>query len=107
MCSGKHPIRGNELPKLYLKIIRMLQQAYDVQFVVFENVLGMRDFKHAPTYNSLVSGLRSARFHVAEQELCAMDFGVPQTRKRIFLTAISKFVDSSDFKPRAGKVRAT
>ncbi len=93
----------NELPKLYLKIIRKLQQAYDVQFVVFENVLGMRDFKHAPTYNSLVSGLRSARFHVAEQELCAMDFGVPQTRKRIFLTAISKFVDSSDFKPRRRK----
>jgi DNA (cytosine-5)-methyltransferase 1 len=90
----------NELPELYLKIIRELQKGYDVQFVVFENVLGIRDFKHEPTYRSLVSGLRRAGFHVAEQELCATDFGVPQTRKRIFLAALSKSLGPFDFRPR-------
>jgi len=78
----------NELPKLYIDIVRELQKKFTVEFVVFENVLGMRDKKHSGAYRNLLSGLRTLGFDTTEKELCATDFGVPQTRKRIVLSAI-------------------
>ncbi|HEV2618664.1 MAG TPA: DNA cytosine methyltransferase [Acidobacteriaceae bacterium] len=90
----------NELPNLYLKIIRRLQQSHSVEFVVFENVLGIRDAKHAEKYKALVRGLRRLNLHVAEQTLCALDFGVPQLRKRIVLAAMAKGAALPDLQPR-------
>jgi len=90
----------NRLPALYLKIIGELKQTYDVQFVVFENVLGMRDRKHKRTYDALVAGLAKLGFHVSEEELCALDFGVPQTRKRIVLTAVRRKDEIPNLRPR-------
>ena len=78
----------NKLPSLYLKIIKELQNYYEVDFVVFENVLGMKDEKHAAKYRSLIKGLKSLGFVVHENELCALDFGVPQNRKRIVISAM-------------------
>jgi DNA (cytosine-5)-methyltransferase 1 len=79
----------NKLPKLYTDIIRELQRFYTVEFVVFENVLGMRDRRHAGVYSCLLNRLRRLGFTINEQELCALDFGVPQTRRRIVLSAMS------------------
>ena len=78
----------NKLPKLYLEIVRKLQSDYIVDFVVFENVLGMRDKKHSATYRSVVNGLKKMGFEVTEKELCALDYGVPQMRRRIILSAM-------------------
>lgn len=80
----------NQLPKLYLDIVQQLQRLYIVEFVVFENVLGIRDKKHAATYKALVAGLDALGFTVTEKELCALDFGVPQKRRRIVLSALRK-----------------
>lgn len=80
----------NQLPQLYLNIVKKLQETYTVEFVVFENVLGIRDKKHAATYKSLMNGLDSLGFDVTEKELCALDFGVPQNRRRIVLSAMRK-----------------
>ena len=77
----------NQLPALYLDIVKALQTAFSVDFMVFENVLGIRDKKHAETYAALVKGISSLGFDVNAQELCAVDFGVPQKRKRIILSA--------------------
>ena len=90
----------NSLPKLYVKIVRFLQHYYQVEFVVFENVLGMRDRKHAATYSSLVRGLRALGLSVTEKELCALDFGVPQTRRRIVLSGLRQGLDYAEFRPR-------
>lgn len=78
----------NKLPSLYLDIVRRLQQDYTIEFVVFENVLGMRDKKHSLTYAALLQGLKGLGFDVTEKELCALDFGVPQNRRRIILSAM-------------------
>ncbi|MGF6316130.1 DNA cytosine methyltransferase [Pseudomonas frederiksbergensis] len=78
----------NQLPQLYLDIVKRLQADYIVEFVVFENVLGIRDKKHAPTYEALIKGLESLGFCITEKELCALDFGVPQNRRRIVLSAL-------------------
>lgn len=88
----------NQLPKLYLEIVKKLQKTYTVEFVVFENVLGIRDRKHAATYKALMDGLDALGFDVTEKELCALDYGVPQNRRRIVLSAMRK-------KQGYGKVR--
>jgi DNA (cytosine-5)-methyltransferase 1 len=80
----------NELPQRYLDIVKRLKKTYTVEFVVFENVLGIRDKKHAATYKALVEGLDALGFDVTEKELCALDFGVPQNRRRIVLSAMRK-----------------
>jgi len=78
----------NKLPTLYLEIVGVLKEHFVVEFVVFENVLGMKDKKHAKTYNELIDGLNNLGFSTTEKELCAVDFGVPQTRQRIVLSAL-------------------
>lgn len=80
----------NQLPRLYLDIVKRLQIDYTVDFVVLENVLGIRDKKHADTYKALVNGLINLGFDVTEKELCALDFGVPQNRRRVILSAMRK-----------------
>jgi len=78
----------NTLPKLYVEIIKELQKHYIVEFVIFENVLGMKDKKHSEKYVSLVQGLKNLKLDVTEKELCALDFGVPQKRNRIIVSAL-------------------
>lgn len=80
----------NELPALYLQIIERLQSRYKVEFVLFENVLGIKDSKHSATFDTIVEGLGQLRFDVTERELCALDFGVPQNRRRILLIGMRK-----------------
>lgn len=93
----------NKLPKLYLDIVRALQQIYTVEFIVFENVLGIRDKKHAKTYKELIDGIAGLGFDVTEKELCASDFGVPQNRRRVVLSGMRKGQGYSGVKPRKRK----
>lgn len=97
----------NLLPALYVQIIRKLQQFYVVEFVVFENVLGMKDKKHSEKYKALILGLKSAGFVVEEKELCALDFGVPQKRKRIIISAMRKGQGYGLVKPAKKKGKQT
>lgn len=90
----------NKLPALYVKIIEKLKSYFEVEFVVFENVLGMKDPKHADKYKRLVNGLKKLSFDVYEKELCALDFGVPQNRERIILSAIKTGKGYSEVVPQ-------
>jgi len=80
----------NQLATLYIDFIAELQKEFDVKFVVFENVMGIKDKKHYPTYKLITSRLRSIGFDVHENELNAVDFGVAQERKRVILVALQK-----------------
>lgn len=90
----------NKLPSLYLEIVRALQELYEVEFIVFENVLGIRDKKHIATFNALKVGISRLGLDVAERELCATDFGVPQNRRRIILTGLRQGQGYGKFLPR-------
>jgi DNA (cytosine-5)-methyltransferase 1 len=90
----------NQLPELYLNIVKKLQKDYTVEFVVFENVLGIRDKKHADTYKALINGLGELGFDVTEKELCALDYGVPQNRRRIVLSAMRKEQGYGEVRPK-------
>ncbi|MFI5161630.1 MAG: DNA cytosine methyltransferase [Sphingobacteriales bacterium] len=78
----------NALPQLYVDIIGKLQKEYIVEFVIFENVMGMKDKKHSQKYLSLIQGLKDLKLDVTEKELCAIDYGVPQKRNRIIVSAL-------------------
>lgn len=93
----------NKLPKLYLEIVEALQGHYTVEFIVFENVLGIRDRKHVKTYQALVNGIAELGFDVTEKELCSADFGVPQNRRRVVLSGMRKGQCYSPVKPRKRK----
>ncbi|MCF0041560.1 DNA cytosine methyltransferase [Dyadobacter fanqingshengii] len=86
--SSKPDDPRNLLPRLYIQIIEELKKHYIVEFVVFENVLGMKDKKHTVKYLDLIKGLKELDFDLSEKELCAHDFGVPQNRNRIVVTAL-------------------
>jgi DNA (cytosine-5)-methyltransferase 1 len=95
------------LPRLYLDIVRALQRIYTVEFIVFENVLGIRDKKHAKTYKELIDGIAELGFDLTERELCAVDFGVPQNRRRVVLSGMRTGQGYSSVKPRRRKGRET
>ena len=90
----------NKLPKLYVEIVQALQAVYTVEFIVFENVLGIRDKKHIATFNALKTDLKGLGFDVTEQELCAVDFGVPQNRRRVILSGMRTGQGYGQVKPR-------
>lgn len=97
----------NGLPKLYCSIIRALRRYYSVEFVVFENVLGMRDNKHAGTYKKFIASIKNSGFVVDESQLCSADFGVPQKRKRIIVTGLRSDVGYSRLQLRTAKKHRT
>jgi len=97
----------NKLAALYLDIVELLKQHYIVEFVVFENVLGIRDKKHSDTYGKIVGRLGKLDFSVTEKELCALDFGVPQNRRRIILSAMRAGQGYSIVKPNKRSGRTT
>ncbi len=56
-------------------------RAFAPRWVVIENVVQMRNWSR---YNELLEALRR-KYHVTPQILDAADFGVPQSRRRLFL----------------------
>lgn len=93
----------NQLPKLYIDIVKALQKVYEVEFIVIENVLGIRDKKHSETYKTLKQDIAKLGFDLTEKKLCALDFGVPQNRQRIILSGMQKGKGYSQVKPRRRK----
>lgn len=93
----------NRLPALYLEIVRALQAFYAVEFLVFENVPGIRDQRHKTTYRALVDGISALGYRMTEHDLCALDFGVPQNRRRIVLSGLRGSQKDCPVIPRARK----
>lgn len=90
----------NKLPLLYLEIVEELQEKYDVQFVLFENVLGIRDAKHSVVFRGLLSKFREIGLHAGVEEYSALDFGVAQTRKRLIISGFSSPEVAAAFAPK-------
>jgi DNA (cytosine-5)-methyltransferase 1 len=90
----------NRLPMLYLAIVKSLQERYDVQFVLFENVLGIRDSKHEVVFRSILRELGDLGFCTCVDEHSALDFGVPQTRTRVIIAGFLEKAAADAFSPR-------
>lgn len=90
----------NRLPILYLQIVEALQHRYDVKFVLFENVLGIRYAKHSLTFRSILSRFRDLGLTADVNEYSALDFGVAQTRSRVIVSGFKDEDVARLFKPK-------
>lgn len=95
----------NRLPLLYLKIVQALQGKYRVEFVLFENVLGIRDAKHSDTFRGILSKFRQIGLTPEVNEYSALDYGVAQTRNRVIISGFRDEAVARNFLPE--KIAAT
>lgn len=90
----------NRLPLLYLQIVEALQAKYTVEFVLFENVLGIRDAKHSVTFRGILSKFRDIGLTPNVNEYSALDYGVAQTRNRVIISGFRNEEVARNFKPK-------
>jgi DNA (cytosine-5)-methyltransferase 1 len=89
----------NQLPFLYLDVIESLQRHYEVKFILFENVPGIKDKKHKDLFQNLIDKLNSMGFKESVSEFCALDFGVPQDRVRVIVSGFRTERIAENFLP--------
>lgn len=77
----------NLLPMTYLDLVEALRSRYKVRFVLFENVLGIRDKKHADSFAGILSRFAQMGFSSSVEVYRAEEFGVPQRRRRVIISA--------------------
>lgn len=78
------------LPAVYARVLARLRKHFEIDFFVFENVAGLRHRDHRHVFDPLKRLFRRAGFRIFEDELDAVEFGVPQTRKRVFVVGFNK-----------------
>ena len=86
----------NVLFARYCTLVSTLDDIFQLDFVVFENVPGLKQKKNLRLYSRLKSSL-SKKFKLHEAELNAADFGVAQNRRRLFIIGISKRLKQASF----------
>lgn len=90
----------NRLPLLYLQIVEALQEKYKVEFVLFENVLGIRDAKHSVVFRGILSKFREIGLTAEAKEYSALDYGVAQTRTRVIISGFRDSEVARVFRPK-------
>lgn len=91
------------LPFHYASILNVLNRAFDLDFFVFENVLGLTSSQHKHRFRKILRALDGAGFNSHIGDLDASWFGVPQLRRRVFVVGINKTLYPSlafNFPPR-------
>jgi DNA (cytosine-5)-methyltransferase 1 len=86
----KHDPRAG-LGQEYARILRALNDAFELDFFVFENVLGLESRRHRRRLTLIRRDLQRAGFNSFEQKLDASAFGVPQRRRRFFVVGVNRF----------------
>lgn len=76
----------NYLFKEYLEIVK----AIDPEFIVMENVKALTNKTNEYFLNQILTDLENMGFFVQHKVLNAKDFGVPQSRERVFIIATKK-----------------
>jgi len=80
----------NLLPKVYLEIVKELMRHYSVNFLLIENVSGIRAAKHSDTLKGIVAEIQKLGFQSHCEQLNSAEHGVAQIRKRMILIGLRK-----------------
>jgi DNA (cytosine-5)-methyltransferase 1 len=75
--------------KLYLEFVRVLKDKKPIFFVA-ENVKGILSLGGGKIFEQILNDFSNAGYDVKHQLFNAADFGVPQTRQRVFLFGVRK-----------------
>ena len=87
-----HPKQNDarrELPVHYAKVLKELNQKYNLHFFVFENVEGLTLNRHKEEFTEFRQLFEEAGFNIFESILNARNYGVPQERSRVFLVGLN------------------
>jgi DNA (cytosine-5)-methyltransferase 1 len=90
--SNVHNKRNDPRKRLllrYAKIVKALNEAFSLDFFVFENVVGIKSGKHKRYFRKVTKTLEDAGFKLFEGKLNAKHFGVAQDRARIIIVGIN------------------
>jgi DNA (cytosine-5)-methyltransferase 1 len=89
-----------KLPLAYAEILAAFHDRYGLEFFLFENVAGLGHRPHAASLELFVEKFRAAGFPVVEQfYLDAVDYGVPQYRRRMFIAGFDVAPDAPTYAP--------
>ena len=90
--------RGFEDPRgrLWLDTIEVVKKVKPKAFI-FENVKGLADPRNKANLMLIVSELEGAGYRVRYKVLNAFDYGLPQSRERIFIVGIRNDINSTSF----------
>lgn len=85
-CTNHSPAKGNsrrceESKATAFQVVRFAR-AMEPRWVVVENVANMRQWSR---YGDWIRALKRCGYQISEQVLNAVDFGVPQSRRRLFV----------------------
>lgn len=84
-------------------VIRFAEQL-DPRWIVVENVVHMKKWSG---YEPFIKSLKALKYNVRTETLNAADFGVPQTRRRLFVICDRDEVPSEVKRPRAKRKTVT
>jgi len=77
--------------KLFYEYVRIID-IFKPKFFLAENVQGLLFTKHSKSFNNIIKKFSNLNYEVSFQLLDAVNFGVPQNRKRVFIIGIKKDV---------------
>lgn len=92
--SNVHPLEDDPralLPLAYADLLRAFNERYghSLRFFAFENVAGLSYRPHASSLSEILARFRDAGFEQVEPFMMdALDFGVPQRRRRMFIVGL-------------------
>lgn len=82
--------------KLYLAVIEMVRQ-YQPKAFIIENVPGMATLYKGEIKDEILRRFKSMNYNIDCKILCAADYGVPQTRKRLVFMGIRSDIGNPRF----------
>jgi DNA (cytosine-5)-methyltransferase 1 len=85
--AGKQKGIKDDRGRLFLEYIRILQDKQPLFFLT-ENVSGMLHMKHEQVLKNIIAALEEAGYQVRFKLLDAVNFGVPQNRKRVIFVGL-------------------
>jgi DNA (cytosine-5)-methyltransferase 1 len=105
--AGKQRGFGDTRGTLFFQIERLIKEKMEngskPKGFILENVEGLVRHDQGKTYITIINTLESLGYKITSKVLDSKDFGVAQSRKRIYIVGVDKKydeVDLSNFKPK-------
>jgi len=82
--------------KLFFEIIRIAKH-HKPKVILLENVANLNSHNEGETIKTIIASLEKIGYRVYKQVLSAVDYNVPQCRKRLYIVAFRKDLNTKEF----------